>query len=202
MESEIKDTLALVESIKAELEVEKNKFVEVCKIFAKNEINERIRSAISSNSQKVKELGAEGLAPIKSKVEESLSTIDSFVESIFCTDSIWLHRQKELTSENCPFGSYTVHGNRLPDIVEEPLRMLLSPAGEIIMSNDLDTSDNWEKKGSMMRYRYGFSYSKELKDSMASIGDKFDELYRLLEKLDDLKARKESNEALNLWDKI
>jgi len=201
MESEIKDTLTLIESQKSELEVEKNKFVEACKAFAKNEINDRIRSAISSNPQKVKELGSEGLAPIKRKVEEALTTIDSFVEDIICKDSIWLHTQEELTSKNCPVGSYMVHGNRLPDIVEEPLRLLLSPAGEILMSNDLDTSENWDKIGLLRRYRYGISWSKELIHYMDSFNFKFNELSRLLEKVEALKAKKESNEALNVWDK-
>ena len=201
MDSEITAVIAQIETKKSELDAARDAFVQACKTFASNEINERIRSAISSNAEKVKELGEEGLAPIKKKVEEALANNDSFVEGIICQDSCWLYKQEELTTENCPFASYMVHGNRLPDIIDEPLRMLLSPAGVILLSSDLDTSEHWEKNGEIMRYRYGLNINSELKETMTAFGAKFDELYRLLEKLETLKAKKESNEALNLWDK-
>lgn len=200
MDKEITNVLTQIDSKKSELDVERNKFVNACKSFAKNEINKRIRSAISSNPEKAKELGTEGLAPIKKEVEESLLTIDSYVEELICKDSFWLYKQENITTINCPFASYMVHGNRLPDIIDEPLRLLLSPAGVILMSYGLGTSEDWEKRGEMMRYRYGINIDDDLITSMKSFGSKFDELYRLLETLESLKIKKESGEALNLWD--
>jgi len=202
MNSEISRTLALIESIKSELEIERCNFVELSKLFATNKSNDFIREAIITNASKVKELGMKGLAPIKRRIEEAFLCLDSFVEIIISDDSLWLYKQDVISSDNCPIGSYRISGNKFPDIINEPLRMIFSPIGIILLSNGLVPSKYWEKRDSIVLCQEEIDWNKELKDSMRIFNSKFDDMVCLLKTIENLKAQKESKEALELWNKI
>lgn len=201
MDQEIKSILDKIESKKNELDALRDKFINHCKAFALEEFDERITSAIGKNPEKVKELGSKGLAPIKKETEEAKANLNNFVDSTLYKDELWLYKQGELTPENCPCSSYNVNGNRLPAIVEEPVRLLMSPIGKILIEHELESKEYWEESKGLMRYRYGFSPSNEMKISLNEFGEKFDELFRLLEEMKVQKRKKESGEALDLWSK-
>ena len=201
MNQEIKSILDKIENKKNELDAFRDKFINHCKAFALEEFDNRITSAISNNPEKVKELGSDGLAPIKKETEEAKANLNSFVDSIFYQDELWLYKQSELTPENCPFFSYNVNGNRLPDIVEEPVRLLMSPIGKILIEHELESKEYWKESEGLMIYRYGLSPSNAMKDSLNEFSEKFDELFRLLEEMKVQKRKKESGEALDLWGK-
>lgn len=201
MDIEINDTLNKIESKKQELDNFRDRFIDQCRVFASTQFDDLIDSAIRSNPEKIQELGVEGIAPIKQEVQEAKASLDSFVDKLLYEDDIWLYKQEEATPDNCPFHKYHVRGNRLPEVLEEPVKMLLSPAGEILVKHALTSNEQWEKSGDMMRYRYGYSPTATMKDTLNEFNEKFDEFYRLLEQLQEYKRQKASNEAKDLWDK-
>lgn len=201
MDQEIRAALDKIESKKKELDTFRDKFIDDCKMFAHQEFDEKIQSAIGNNPDKVKGLGSEGIAPIKQEIEIAKEALDSFVGSILKKDEIWLYKQAELTPENSPFHTYRVNGNRLPDIIEESVRLVLSSAGQILVRHDIDKNEQWEASGQYMRYRYGLSASQPMKDSLNAFSEKFDELFRLLETLKSQKRERERHEAIDLWNK-
>lgn len=202
MHANIENVQSKITVKKEDLDQQRAKFIEACKTNIKQEINNYVRNAISSNPQKAKELGEEGLAPIKIELNKSLQTTENVVEKALLQKELWLHHQDILTTKICPYGHYSVHGNSLPKSIEKQLRKLLSPAGTIILKYELGDKDLWEEKGQYVHYKYGISFAEDQKETMSVFGDLFNELFYLLEELESLKAKKESTEALNLWDKI
>jgi hypothetical protein len=128
--------------------------------------------------------------------------LDSFVEIIISDDLLWLYKQGVLSSEICPIGSYRISENNFPDILNEPLKTIFSPIGTVLLSNGLAPCKCWEKKDSIVICQNEIDWNKELKDSMRMFSSKFDEMVCLLKTIENLKAQKESKEALELWNEI
>ncbi len=135
-------------------------------------------------------------------VEEASSNVDELVSDIIDRNDLWAHRREDLSAKNCEFGSYMQYGNRLPDPVEEQARLLLSPAGTILVEHGFADSNEWEKRAKLQRYKYGVSWTEEQKQIMQSYGNKFSELYRLLEEKESLIANKKGEEVLRRWDEL
>ena len=89
-----------------------------------------------------------------------------------------------------------MHGNRGPEIIEDAVRLLLSPAGEILMSHGFNIDREWERYGKTVRYRYGYDWSQGMKEIMKKMDNHFNELYKLLEEIEKLKVQVEVRKLL------
>lgn len=187
---------------KGELEADVNRFVEVCAQFAKDLLESKIRSAIYSQPDRVEEIGEAGLKKMKEEVEQADSEMEEFAEDLINRDELWTHRKDNLKTTDCEFGAYHQYGNRLPEQVEEQIRLLISPAGRILMEHHFANPKDWENRGELHRYRYGIDWSDEQKAVMKSYGEKFSELRRLLEEKERLIAKKKGDQAIDHWDKL
>ncbi|MCE7521021.1 hypothetical protein LZG37_23065 [Halomonas titanicae] len=191
-----------IQAKKDELEADVSRFIEVCAAFAKEVLESKVRSAIHSQPERVEETGEAGLKKMKEEVEKAHVEMDKFTEDLINRDGLWAHRKGDLNTTGCEFGAYQQYGNRLPDQVEEQVRLLLSPAGRVLIENQFADPKDWENRDGLHRYRYGISWSDEQKAVMKSYGEKFSELWRLLEEKERLIAQKKGDQALDQWDKL
>lgn len=191
-----------ISKIVSDLENLQSDVLDECKKFAVYKFDEIVRSTISNHPEKVQQLGHDGLKPIKIKAESIKENLPILTENKINQDELWLHRQAELTSNNCPFHAYHVYRNGLPDTLKEVVRSLLSPAGNLLLDSGLANQDEWRNKGDYIRYNYGFDVTEGLKKSIRTYSNLFDQLSRLLEEKKTLSAKLTSDGALALWDEV
>ncbi|MFB1053057.1 hypothetical protein [Vibrio diabolicus] len=181
-----------------ELDKKRDEVIQECLSWVQEESNKMMRNAIAENPQRVRDLGTSGLKPIKDRFH-SLN-YEGITQALLGSDDIWLHKQNKLTRENCPLSSYMVHGNRLPEKIEEGLRCSLSLIGDMLLEYQLTDPSHWATKGEITRYRYGLTFGTKIKEKVKAYNDSFTDLYWMLETLDNARSQLDSNSALNLWD--
>lgn len=191
-----------IEAKREELEGDVRRFIAACMRFAEDMLESKVRSAIHSHPERVEEIGEAGLKKMKGDVAEAHGQMEELVESLVNRDELWAHRKDDFSTKDYEFGSYYQHGNRLPDQVEDQIRLLLSPAGRILTEHQLANPQDWENRGGLQRYRYGIGWSDDQKSIMKSYGEKFSQLWRLIEEKEQLLAQKKGNQALRQWDDL
>lgn len=190
-----------------ELELIQKEFISECELFLKSKIDEFTKLSIKSNLKKVENLGKKGLLKMKKQIDEL--NIKDLVNTYINKDDLWLFRQKEITSYNCEFGKYFMDENinKIPDIIEDSVRLLFSPIGKILMDfglidTDMKKFQDWKISGERVRYRWGFECSKGMKETMIKLNKSFKELHYLLKERESFKMDIEGDKALNLWEEV
>ncbi|NOX35442.1 MAG: hypothetical protein GXP56_17215 [Deltaproteobacteria bacterium] len=202
MARDVKEKLFEIDSKKIELDFLQQQFLVECKRFAARSIEGKVRFAISSNPEKTMALGKAGLTPIKSHVNKMIDNVSDLVEKIINRPELWRHTEQSLSAENFPIDQYLAKKNKGPGIFEKPVKKILSPVGELLISHGLDTDKNWEKNEGTVMYRLPLAWSPEMKDCMDQYNERFNELSKLVYEYESLLTQSSGIDALDLWDSI
>jgi hypothetical protein len=202
MVRDVKEKLFEIDSKKIELDFLQQQFLVECKRFAAQTIERIVRLAIFSNSEKAIALGKEGLKPVKERINNIIDDISDLVDKIVNNNELWFHTRETLTAKNFPTDQYLLKGNQGCEILEPPLKKLLSPIGEILMTHALDTQKNWKKNQVSIIYRHPLDWSIEMNQCIEQYNERFNELAKLVQEYETLSTQGSGNEALDLWDSI
>ncbi len=199
---DIKEKRFEIDSKKIELDFLQHQFLVECKRFTAQTIEGKVRQAVSSNSEKAISLGKEGLTPIKKTVNTLLENVSSRVDGIVNQDEYWQHSKDSLASKDFPADLYLAAGKEGPKILSAPIRKILSPIGELLLSYGLDTEKNWGREEEIVLYRHPLEWSKDMLRIMAQYHERFNELSKLIGEYESLSVKNTGNDALELWDSI
>lgn len=191
-----------IDSKKIELDFLRQQFLVECKRFAAQTIEGKVRQAISSNPEKAILLGKQGLTPVKKKVNTLIENVSGRVEDIMNPDEFWLHSKDSLALKDFPADLYLSLGKEGPKILSTPVGKILSPIGELLLEQGLDTEKNWDRQGETVLYRHPLEWSKDMIRIMGQYHERFNELSRLIEEYESLAVKNTGNDALELWDSI
>ncbi len=202
MARDLKEKLFEIDSKKIELDFIQHQFLIECKRFAAQAIEGVVRRAVSSNSAKAMALGKEGLRPIKDQVNKILDDISDNVETVINRDELWMHKKEISDTGKLSADMYTTKGKTGPELLEIPIKKILSPVGELLTAHELDNEQNWEKTQNFMKYRHNLEWSHEMCKCMDQYNRRFNELVKLMEEYKSICRQNSGNEALDLWDSL
>lgn len=202
MTRDLKEKLFEIDSKKIELDFLQQQFLVESKRFIAQNMERCARNAVSSNPQKALSLGKEGLAPVKTKIEELTNNVSDMVDSQINREALWHHHQEDLRTDNFKPDAYACEDGQYPADIKEALILLLSPVGKILMDHDLDGDQNWKNTGETVKYLGSPAWTKEMVRCITEYSDRFSELSRLVAEYEILTQQSAGNDALDLWDSI
>jgi hypothetical protein len=202
MVRDIKEKQFEIDSKKLELDFIKKQFLIECKRFAAQQIEGRVRQAISSHAQTALALGKKGLKPIKKQVNEMMESVSDLVDATVNLDDIWLHTNETLIAECFPENHYAINDSGGPDILNSAIKKLLSPTGELLLAHDLDTSENWKTIDGDIIFGHELELSQEMRQCIQQYNERFNELAKLVCEFELLSSKNSGSDALELWDSL
>lgn len=202
MARDVKEKLYEIDSKKIELDFLKQQFLVEYKRFAAQCIERTVLKAISSHPEQALSLGVEGLTPIKAEISSMTDTISDQVDEIVNQPQVWGHTQEKLVSDNFITDQYRLKGDQGPEILEQAIRTILAPVGELLLENKLDSQENWETVDNQLRYRHPLAWGREMSHCIEQYNDRFNELAKLVREYEALAEQSSGNDALDLWESI
>ena len=92
---ELKQNIKNMEKEKNELKGQaedlKEKIIQNIKENYANEIEKIVKNQVKNNPEKTKELGKEKISSMKNELNDTIKSLDSYVESILSNKDYWLH---------------------------------------------------------------------------------------------------------------
>lgn len=202
MSRDVKEKLYEIDSKKIELDFLQQQFLVECKRFLAQCIERTVRKAIAAHPEQALSLGKEGLVPVKKKISSITGNISDQVGELVNQPEIWHHTREELSGSNFELDKYRLKKNQGPDIVEHAIKQILTPVGELLLENRLDSEKNWETVNNQPTYCHPLVWSKEMCQCIEQYNDRFNELSRLVKEYETLSDQSPGNDALDLWDSL
>ncbi len=202
-ESEIAEKSGQRNSLTDQMESLAQDFIGATQSFAIEMFESHVKGARHDNPEHAIELGVEGLKKLKTDLEKLVSNASEIVGRHLNQDSLWPHR--ESSANNARFHRFSTHrmsGNRLPDVLEEPVRLILGHVGEILIDHGFAELDGpWGKRSGAPRYNYGFPCSEKMTKIINQYAGRHEELTKVDKQIEELEHQKAQAIAASLWDK-
>ncbi len=163
-------------------------------------------------------LSDEQLKQLKAEVQALIAGAEQHVEEFFADATAWWHLQPELVVELKPAAaeySYSAYGNRHPDRIEKPLRLVLGKLGPVLEKygylvdshrgpawREWDASGNYHPPGARPRYPFSLEWPKELTDLVARYATEMESAGRLIREILNLRGKRKQAAAKKRWDAV
>lgn len=192
-------------ALREEMEDECRAFLESTIKFTSDSFRDIARKEVAAHPEAAKALGQEGLARLKSDLNELIETVPTLVERHVNADEYWVHRKDTLNDLDRYQNPYEFHGYAVPKELYSVVREAKGYLGALLIQHGVSgvgERERWQQVSSSDRpaFRYAYDWSEDMKPPLKRYAD----LYRQLIKTDeDLKAtrrKKEEAEARDLWD--
>ena len=135
-------------------------------------------------------------------MSELIERIPSLLDGII-KDDVWLHKNYSLKGKNEFNQKYNIK-SRFNASITNILRELYGHEGIILFKYEYANikDSEWEKlyNSDIPKYKYGFSLSKQLDESITIYINLLEQLHDIVVKLDKVINQKEQQEAIDLWD--
>lgn len=194
-----------IRELKDDMEKITKEFLQSTNKYAREWYRTSIENAVIKSPEITKKLGEAKLKELKEELQSLTDNVDQYTLAYVNTDSLWAHRPNYKSKGNETFGLYKVFGNRDPQELSNAIKFLIGKAGQILSKyNYLKGDSPYEKDYSTgnYKYKYGYSWSDEMREVIERYANLFDNYTKLSEELDKVKTEKSENEAKDLWNKI
>ena len=190
------------EILKTQLDEASGILVKDINIFIKEKFQVDIETNVKTKTEITKKLGIEKLKELKKDLSELIERIPSLVDGII-KDDVWLHKNYSLKGTDEFNQKYNIK-SRFNASIKNILRELYGHEGIILFKYEYANikDSEWEKpyNSDIPKYKYGFSLSKQLEESITIYINLLEQLHDIVVKLDKVKNQKEQQEAIDLWD--
>lgn len=161
-----------------------------------------VEKTVTSNPEKTKQLGKEGLSSLKNELAQLTGEMPEHVKKHLNLNELWLHRGEIAIKRQAGWSQspYEFMGNSAPERLNTQMRVLLGYAGSLLVKFGFAGSD-WTPSGAnAQKYRYSFDWSDYMRSSLHRYAEVFNRLSKLAEQLESVKRQKAEAEAKQLWD--
>jgi uncharacterized coiled-coil protein SlyX len=178
---------------KKQLEATRYEIRDLIKETAINWFRKEVQDTLTSDAERSKELGIEGLRPLRSDLDKLIASVPELVEQI-TADKYWAHCR---TLPTVPFQSQQILKNEYPDVIYDNLRNLFWHVGPIL------TRYGFKPYGySDQKYNSGLVLPDEIDKKLRGYKEQYRSLNSLNDKLISTKRDKSGAEINDLWGKV
>jgi len=203
-----------LETYKQDLEAIKQQFIKDSSAFVANWYEETAKSYVISESANTLKIGKERLSEMKLRVSELKAKAEKIVNEILSNPSLWWHLSPESKEiSNYPYEQYDV--NRMPEILDKPLRRALGLLGAILGDYGynvttkisysispvswLDTSIYTYGKPPVLFYPNAFACSNEMFLTLKRYNETYKKAFSAYHEVRRLQLEKQNLQASALW---
>jgi len=205
-DEQIKQIENKINKLKDEMEVVTKEFLDKTKIFACEWYKKSIEDAVIKSPEITKSLGESKLKELKIELQSLIDNSNEYVNFFVNSDSLWTHRPNYQLKGKETYGLYRVYGNRDPDELSDAIRFLIGKVGALLHKYNYEKPNNnfYENDYSSgnFRFRYGYSWSDDMRSVINNYADLFDNHKKLNEELEKIKKEKSEDEARALWNNV